>query len=54
MSYGQTQIHNIHQGLDLGEITTFPLIVFFVHGHGAYTQMSFCLGTPILFLSRNS
>jgi hypothetical protein len=30
---------------DLGEVTTFPLIVLFVFGHGACTQMSFCLGT---------
>jgi hypothetical protein len=26
----------------LGETTTFPLIVFYVLGHGANIQMSFC------------
>jgi hypothetical protein len=32
----------------LGEATTFPLIVFFVHGHEASIQMSFCPRTPKL------
>jgi hypothetical protein len=40
--------HKIHHGPDLGEATTFPLIVFSMPGHIAYTQMSFCLGTPKL------
>jgi hypothetical protein len=26
-SHGQTQIHKIHHGLDLGEATTFSLII---------------------------
>jgi hypothetical protein len=30
-------------GPDLGEATTFPLIVFSMPGHEANTQMSFCL-----------
>jgi hypothetical protein len=30
----------------LGEATTFPLIVYFVLGHGTNTQMSFCPWTP--------
>jgi hypothetical protein len=47
-NYGQTQIHETHHGLDLGEATTFPLIVLFMTGHGAYTQMSFCPRTPKL------
>jgi hypothetical protein len=34
--------------LGLGEATTFPLIVFFVLGHKANTQMSFCPETPKL------
>jgi hypothetical protein len=38
--------HKIHHGPNLGEATTFPLIVYFVHGHGANTQMSFCLESP--------
>jgi len=41
-------IHKIHHGPDLGEATTFPLIVFFVPGHKIDTQMSFCFGTPKL------
>jgi hypothetical protein len=45
-SHGQTQIHKIHHDLDLGEATTFPLIVYYVFGHRTNTQMSFCPGTP--------
>ncbi len=29
-----------------GEAITFPLIIFFVLGHGANTQMSFCPEIP--------
>jgi hypothetical protein len=47
-NHEQTHIHNIHHGLDLGEVTTFPLIVFYVPGHGAYIQMSFYLKIPEL------
>jgi hypothetical protein len=47
-SHGHTWIHKTHRGLDLGEATTFPLIVFFMPGHGGCTQMSFCPGTPKL------
>jgi hypothetical protein len=36
----QTWTHKTHHGPDLGEATTFPLIVLSVLGHGAYTQMS--------------
>jgi hypothetical protein len=39
MNHGQTWIHNIHHGLDLGEAITFPLIVFFVLGHRAYIEI---------------
>ncbi len=46
MSHEQTRNHKTHHGLDLGEATTFPLIVFYVPGHRANTQMSFYLGTP--------
>ncbi len=49
MKHGQTQIHKIHKihhGLNLGEATTFPLIVYFVLGHRTSTQMSFCFGIP--------
>jgi hypothetical protein len=45
-SHKQTQTYKIHHGPDLGEATTFPLIVFFVPGHRASTQMSFCPRTP--------
>jgi hypothetical protein len=47
-NHKQTWIHKTHHGPNLGEATTFPLIVFFVLGHGPYTQMSFCPGTPNL------
>jgi hypothetical protein len=42
-SHGQTQTHH---GLDLGEVTTFPLIVYFVPLHEAHIQMTFCLELP--------
>ncbi len=42
-SHGQTRTHKIHHSLDLGEATTFSLIIYFVLGHGTSTQMSFCL-----------
>jgi hypothetical protein len=41
MSHGQTLTHKTHHGKDLGEATTFPLIVFYVLGHGVSTQISF-------------
>jgi hypothetical protein len=44
----QKRIHKIHHNPDLGETTTFSLIVFFVLGHGSSIQMSFCFGTPKL------
>jgi hypothetical protein len=47
-SHEHTWTHKIHHGLNLGEVTTFPLIVLSMPSHGAYTQMSFCLGTPNL------
>jgi hypothetical protein len=45
-SHEQTRTHKTHHGLDLGEATTFPFIVYFVHGHGANIQMSLCPRTP--------
>jgi hypothetical protein len=47
-NHEQTWTHKTHHSPDLGEITTSPLTVFSVLGHGAYTQMSVCLGTPKL------
>jgi len=46
MNHKQTQIHKIHHDLDLGEATTFPLIIYYVPGHETSTQMSFCPGIP--------
>jgi hypothetical protein len=46
MSHGQTRTHKTHHGPDLGEVTTFPLIVYFVPLHEAHIQMAFCPGTP--------
>jgi hypothetical protein len=53
-SHEQTLTHKIHHSLDLGEATTFPLIVIFVLGHGASTQMSFCPKTPKFRVSKFS
>ncbi len=47
-NHRQTQIHKTHHNLDLGEATTFPIIVFFMLGNGANIQMSFCRKTPKL------
>jgi hypothetical protein len=40
-SHRQTQIHKTHHGPNLGEATTFPLIVYFVPLHEAHIQMTF-------------
>jgi hypothetical protein len=45
-NHGQTRTHKTHHGLHLKEATTFPLIVYYVPGHGTNTQMSFCPETP--------
>jgi len=42
MSHGQPQTHKTHHGPDLGEATTFPLIVYFVPLHKTHIQMAFC------------
>jgi len=34
MSHEHTWIHKTHHGLDLGEATTFPFIIFFVTAMG--------------------
>jgi hypothetical protein len=57
MNHMQTWTHKTHHGSDLKETTTFPLIVFSMHGHEPCTQMSFCpkipkLGIPKWGLSR--
>ncbi len=36
-----TRTHQIHHGLELREVTTFPFIGYYVDGHGAYIQMVF-------------
>ncbi len=59
-NHGQTWIHKTHDGPDLGEATTFPLVVYFVPSHGTSIQMSFLsqdsqvrvLKVPKLGLSR--
>ncbi len=51
-NHKQTWTHKTHHSLDFGEATTFPLIVFFVVGHGANTRMSFCPGTLKLRVSK--
>ncbi len=44
--HGQTRTPKTHHSQDLGEATTFHLIVYFVPGHRADTQMSFVPGLP--------
>jgi len=51
MNHGHTRTHKTHHSPDLEEAITFPLIVFSMPGHGAYTQMSFCPGIPKLVVS---
>jgi hypothetical protein len=51
-NHGHTRIHKTHHDFDLGEVTTFPLIVFFVISHRGYIQMSFCFGIPKLGVSK--
>jgi hypothetical protein len=41
MNHMHTQTHKIHHGPDLGEVTTFPLIVFSVISHGAAPKRQF-------------
>jgi ribosome assembly protein YihI (activator of Der GTPase) len=38
-NHEQTQIHKTHHDPNLGEATTFPLVVSFVPGHKANTQI---------------
>jgi hypothetical protein len=45
-NHEQTQIHKTHHGPDLGEATTFPLIVYFVPLHEVHIQMTFCPEIP--------
>jgi hypothetical protein len=40
-SHKQTQTHKTHHGLDLGEVITFPLIIFYVIIHGATPKCHF-------------
>jgi hypothetical protein len=46
MSHEHTWTRKIHHGLNLGEATTFLLIVFYVPSHRAYIQMPFCPESP--------
>jgi len=46
MNHEQTQIHKIHHSSDLGEATTFPLIIYSVALHEAHIQMTFCPRIP--------
>jgi hypothetical protein len=44
MSHEQPQIHKSHHNLNLGEATTFSLIVYFVPLHGATSKWHFVSG----------
>jgi hypothetical protein len=46
MSYEHTWTHKTHHDSDLGETTTFPLIIFSMISHRGYISMSFCPKTP--------
>ncbi len=45
-NHEHTQTHKIHHGPNLGEATTFSLIVFYVVNHKGYTQMAFSPEIP--------
>jgi hypothetical protein len=45
-SHGQLRIHKTPHGPNLGEATTFPLIIYYVLLHEAHIQMTICPGTP--------
>jgi hypothetical protein len=40
-SHGQIRTHKTHHGSDLGEATTFPLIVYFMPLHGGHIKWHF-------------
>jgi hypothetical protein len=46
MSHRQTRTPKTHHGVDLGEATTFPLIVYSMSSHMTNTQMPFCPKIP--------
>ncbi len=49
-NHRQTRTHKTHHDPNLGEATTFPLIIYFVHLHEAHIQMTFPkLGFPWLW-----
>jgi len=50
--HGHTWTHKTRYNPNLGEATTFPLIILFVLNHGSCTQMSFCPRTPKLGVSK--
>jgi hypothetical protein len=52
-SHGQIWTQKTHHDPDLGEATTFPLMVYSVCLHEAHIQMAFCPRTP-KWESRNS
>jgi hypothetical protein len=45
-NHGQTWTHKTHHGPDLGEATTFPIIVFSMPLHGATSKWHFVPGLP--------
>jgi hypothetical protein len=45
-NHEQPWTHKTHHNLDLGEATTFPLIVYFASLHEGHIQMVFCPETP--------
>ncbi len=51
-NHKHTQIHKVHHGPDLGEPTTFPLIVFSVLKHGVAPKCHFVSKSPKLRFSQ--
>jgi hypothetical protein len=45
-NHEQTWTHKTHHNTDLGEATTFPLIIYSMAGHGTNIQMAFGPGIP--------
>jgi len=46
-SHEQTRIHKIHHGLDLGEATTCPFIVYFVLATGPTSKWHFVWNSQV-------
>jgi hypothetical protein len=48
-SHEQIRTHKTHHSPNSGEVTTFPLIIYYVPLHEAHIQMAFCPGGVLKF-----